>query len=248
MVRGADSPYQDGRTMVVDVFGSDGLVAPLMDLAATGFGMVAARTWGDDALAEELQESWDRYFGAPQWSDDASTLSYTGPLLPLVVQNAFPLLARTGDSERNLPVDALTAWDPARFDHPYIASVSDEAAFVNQAFYDPETDELILTLNGGFATSEPASVAVANLDPSLRYAVTRNGEPFEQVAWDGELLVIRTTPLRYQMDSYIVGVAPPASEPPPPEQEQGCACNGSASAAGLFPLLGLALALRRRTR
>lgn len=246
VVRDEESPYPDGRTMAIDVFGQDGLIGALMDLVATGFGMVTAKTYADDALAAELQASWDLYFGPSEWSDDARTLSYEGAMLPLVFQNAFPLLARTASAERNIAVDALRSWDAMRFEEPFVTSVGNDAAFVNQAVYDPEQGVLVVTINGGFATSEPASIAVANLDPALRYAVTRDGEPYAEVAWDDDLLVIDTPGLRYQMESYVVSVAPPVDQPPPVDGEDGCACGGGSPGLMMLPLLALLLAVRRR--
>jgi len=248
VVRDEQSPYPDGRPMVIDVFGQDGLVATLMNLVATGFGMVTARTYGDDALAGELQASWDQYFQPPQWSEDASVLSYTGLLLPLVFQNAFPLLSRTTSTDRNLAVDALQAWDPARFEQPYVASIGNEKAFVNQAVYDTAAEQLIVTLNGGFATDGPASIAIANLDHDVDYAVTRDGVAWDDVAWDGDVLVIETPGLRYQMESYVISIAPPVQEPPVQDEKDACACSAAPSATGALPALALLLTMRRRRR
>ncbi len=245
VVRGAESPYPDGRTMVIDVFGQDGLAAALMDLVATGFGIVTAKTFDDEPLAVELQQSWDAYFGRPEWSADGTTLSYEGAILPLVFQNSFPLLGRTATPERNIAVDALGSWDAGRFDAPYVASISNDAAFVNQAVWDAELEQLVVTLNGGWATSEPASIAVANLDPDVVWTVTRNGRAFESVDQDGDRLVIETPGLGPSMESYIVAAAPPAVE------ETGCGCGGDgvvgASAVGL-PLLLMGRGFGRRRR
>lgn len=250
--RGAASPYGDGRTMLVDRPGDTSLTAASMNMLATGFGMVAARELGDEALAEELGRSWDKLFGGAVWSDDGTRFGYEQVVYPRVFQNMFPLLARTTTAEVNQRALATARWDEGRFAEPMLERVSDERTFVNQAFYDPAAKRLIVTCNGGAATRGRTELVIANLDAGAPYTVRRDGAVYRAWRWDGAKLVITTPPLGAREESYVI-------EPGAPPPEPGCndcaiggrrAGDGSAMlgvgiAAGV---LGLLRGLSRRRR
>lgn len=258
VVRGEASPFPDGRTLVLDEPGVEGPIQAIMNIVATGFGMPTARAYGDEALADELAATWDAFFGPAQWDADGATWAWTSSALPLVFQNSFPLLARTtsGDQEIRL---AMLGQDRAElFAQPYVAALSDELTFVNQAIYDPKGERLIVTVNGGAATTSSVDIEIANVDPMLAWSVTRDGEPYGDHSWADDRLVIHTPPLGSQLESYIVQLA--AVEPTDDDDSSGdddagdppiddCACAAGSprgAAAGLLFTIGLLAGVRRR--
>ena len=242
VVSGADSPKPDGRTMVLDRTGATGLAADALDLIATGFGMVAARQFADEALYEQLDATWSLNFGEPKWSDDGAEFLRSFPVIPLMIQNGFALLATTTTAEVNLARLAQTPWEPARFERPFLQSVGDKTVFVNQAVYDPATETLLVTINGGAATAESVPLTFANLDKSQHYEVRRDGEKYKDWARQGEVLIIHTPPLSAVEESYTVEVTAAASE------ASGCAAGGHHGGAGLALVLILLSAVAIATR
>ena len=211
VVRGDQSPYPDGRTVVIDDTGGDGLVATAMDLLATGFGMSAARTLDDMELAEELTDSWERTFGRPQWNPAGTVFSHSNSPFPLLVGDAYALLARTSSPELNIRTNALQYWRPDRFQEPFVESVSNPGTFVNQAFYDTDSEQLIITVNGGEATTEATDIIIANLLADSSSVVTRDGEEYREVQRQNGRLIITTPALSNDEESYIVEAGLPTS-------------------------------------
>ncbi len=239
VLRGPDSTYGDGRTVVIDQHGGDDLFAWVMDLISTGFGMATAQAFGDEALVTELQESWDLAMGPAEWQEEHAVWTHTAVMLPRVFQNSFDLLSRTIDPADPMGL-ASAPWDGLS---PHLSRVSNDAVFVNQAVYDAEQDKLILTVNGGRAVSEPVVLSVAQLDPSGDWQVLRNGAPHSKWSFDGGLLEITTPALSPEMESYVVlRGAPRAGD----SAASSCGCAGAPSSAGWWVLLVGFLAVRQR--
>ncbi len=257
VVRGQASPFPDGRTLVLDEPGVEGPIQAIMNIVATGFGMSTARAYGDQELADELAASWDLFFGPAGWSDDGATWAHASPALPLVFQNAFPLLARTTSGEYDVLLQGLGEDHAERFAQPYVASISDDRTFVNQAIYDPEAERLILTVNGGGAVHSAVDIELANLEPSLAWSVTRDDQPYDAWAWADGRLRITTPALTAELESYIVELAQAEADPAPdpsasadPTPVDGCGCAarpGGSGSAGWLVAIPLLLLRRRRT-
>ena len=230
VARGADSPLAGGATVMADGRGS-GFVKLGLDLVSTGFAMIVTRLFDDTELYSELEASWNGFFGEPVWTQGHTVWSHHNAVLPLLVPNAYHLLARTTSPEHNARTIALGPVGDERFDAPYLAAVGHDAVFVNQAFWDttPGAERLVLTVNGGGAVHQPTTLSVANLDPQLHWAVTRNGEPWGAALVDGDQLTITTPALTTTEETYLVQTyeptPPPAAEPTPeptpepPEEE-----------------------------
>jgi hypothetical protein len=152
----------------------------------------------------------------------------------------FPLLGRTTTAASGLPT-AVSAWAESMFAQPYLASVSDPAAFVNQAFYDAAAKTLTITINGGKATTGAAGLTLANL-PAGRCIVTRNGQTFDAGSRSGDSWIVTTAPLSATEDTYVIKVGVPYPVLP---TGNGCGCTEGGTA---LALLGLVLARRRGRR
>ena len=240
VVSGVDSPKSDGRTMVLDRTGSTGLAGDALDLIATGFGMVAARQFDDQTLYNELDATWSLNFGEPKWSDDGEKFLRSFPVI----------LALTTTEEVNLAVLAQAPWDAERFKRPFLESVGEATVFVNQAVYDAGKQALVLTINGGAATTTAVTLTVANLNPQGKYEVRRDGEPYLDWQRKGERLVITTPPLSAVEESYAVR---PAEETPDEEPESsGCSLvrpgHNNSAVWLLFLLTIAALGIGRRKK
>ena len=257
-----------GMTIVSDRTGGDGLLARGLNLASTGFGMVVAGLFGDAPLQQELLASWDDAFGAAQWDAEGRAYSHSGSMFPRLIPDAFHLLARTVTPETNWVTNASeqNAFDPTA---PRVRRLTNEAAFVNQAFYDADAQRLIVTVNGGAATTEPTDIVVTNVDSGSNLFVTRNGEPFDAVRWDGGDLVVTTPPLTDAEESYVISPEvpdEPDASPGPrdasagdagdsPGASSGCGCAAAGTPArGLGAVAAVVMALlvsgarRRRQR
>ena len=245
VMRGTDSPFPDGRTMVIDMHGEDSPAALAMTILATGFTQVVARQMGDNALGDELDQSWSKVFGEPDWNDDHTQWGWDRLLYPRVAQDMFPLLARTTTPEINIRTTATLDWGEAHFREPFVEQVSSARAFVNQAYWDNATSRLTVTLNGGEATTDPAEVTVANL-PAGPYTVRRDGQIHENWRWNGAKLIIVTPGLQPQEESYTIE---PGAPPMATMNAAGCACrtNGATRPTGtIIPFFLLAIFLARR--
>ena len=119
-------------------------------------------------------------------------------------------MARTSSPELNIRTSALEYWRPERFEEPLIEAVSNPGTFVNQAFYDTESEQLIITVNGGEATTEPTDIAIANLPSETSFVVIRDGLEYSQVVREDDRLVITTPPLSGTEESYIIEAGVPA--------------------------------------
>ncbi len=208
--RGARSPFPDGRVVVVDGQGT-GLSAFALNSGATGYGMIAVATAGDTELLAELVDGWGLLFGAPRWDEAGRAFGYVAPGLPLLFQNGFVLLARTSSPERHLGTIARAGFDAARFDTPHLSAVSVDSVFVNQAVYDAGRKALILTVNGGEATTARCRLSIAGLEPSAAYEVVRDGQLHIDWAWEHELLVINSQALAPTEHTYIVRPSVPVA-------------------------------------
>ena len=204
--------------MVVDGEAS-GFAGRALDLGATGYGMVLAATMGDEALLAELTEGWTTQWGPPGWGEAGLRFGYSLPGLPVLFQNGFPLLARTSSPASNLGTETLGGvagtWDAAWFEQPHLVRVGADGAFVNQAIYDAERETLVVTINGGGATSQASELEIAGLDPERRYSVLRDSVLYPTWAWQGERLVVMTPPLRPQEETYLISPAADAPDPSP---------------------------------
>ncbi len=212
VVSGAASPYDDGRTVVLDRSGATGIAGTALDTVATGFGLVAARQFLDVELHQELEATWSGTFGEPSWSADGTEYQRSAPVYPLIFQNGFPLLAIATTPDVNLGTLARANWDPAQFAHPVLESVDDPGVFVNQAAYDPALEKLVVTINGGTATSAAVKLSIANLDRGVQHWVRRNGESYTNWQWRGDRMVITTPALSATEESYVVAGPPPLSD------------------------------------
>ena len=245
VVSGQASPEPDGRTMVLDRTGATGLSGDALNLVATGFGMVVARQFSDDALYAELEATWTLNFGAPEWTADGTQLRRTFPLIPLMIQNGFPLLARSTTDELNLATLSQLPWQPERFAQPFLESVAGGMVFVNQAFYDAQEDSLILTINGGEANAGAAVLTVAQLSPDETYTVRREAELYDEWRWDDDKLLITTPHLSPAEETYVVTLRRGVSD-----EDEGCASSPLSSRTGvgfaLVLLAGVLFAMQRR--
>lgn len=251
-----------GLTIVTDGTGVEGLLGTGLDLAATGFGLVNTGLFGDEELQAELFEYWDWAFEPPVWSADGRVLAHSDSPFPRLIPDAFDLLARVVSPESNWVTNAETVTvDESAL--PRILRVTNEATFVNQAYWDAEEERLIVTVNGGAATTDPTDIVLGNLDADRTLVVTRDGEPFAEWRREGQEVILTTPPLTGTEESYIVTFSAPSDadaavgEPDagtafPGAAGGGCGCRtaeGSPTAAWMLAaLLALAPLARRGTR
>ncbi len=241
VVSGDDSPYPDGRTMVVDKGGLEGVAGLAFDMGATGFGMILARLFDEPVLYDDLLYAWSKLFGEPAWAAENRRFTWGNPVFPALIQNGFPLLARTTSPERNIGTNARLSRDVAFFQQPYIASISEPNAFVNQAVWDAEQQRLIVTLNGGGATTASAVIEVANLDPAKTWEAVRADLVWADATWTDDRLVLTTAPLSNVEETYVVRQviaapdpiieAEPPARPAPPVVDPGPGASGCRAAA-----------------
>jgi len=233
--RGADSPFADGRTVIVDDPGAQGAMAGALNVLATGFGLSESAAAGDAALHNELRASWDAMFGAPRWSDDGTVLSCDGMLYPLVFQNGFALLGRTTAAGADWKAAAAGPVDDGRFRMPFVEGVDDERVFVNQAFYDEASRTLTITVNGGRATAGPVRIAIANLDETAGYEVKRDGTAWDDVDRSGTRMTLATGALSARESTFTVA-----------RTGGGCGCTGAGAGSACLAMLAALGARRRR--
>jgi MYXO-CTERM domain-containing protein len=201
--RGPESPFADGRPVIVDG-NATGLAAFALDSGATGFGMIAVAVAGEHPLLAELIDSWARLFGPATWDDTHRSYGHRAMGLPLLYQNGFVLLANTSSPAQHLGTMVSNGFDAARFEAPYLARVSAEGTFINQAIYDPTIDTLVLTLNGGDATADRADLTVTQLDPETTYEVMRDGVRYPD--WDrrDDTMTIHSPALSPNEETYLI--------------------------------------------
>jgi len=233
---GAASPSHDGRMVILDEPDRTQAFDSVMDLIATGFGLVTARAMGDDALADALSDTWDLEMGLPDWSNDHTTYSHHQPLLPLVFQNSFDLLARTVDTDDPL---GLRAPAPDHLNAPTLASISDPRTFVNQAVWDPTLERFIVTVNGGGATTDRVTLEVVGLDPTRDWQVTRDDATYDDWSLTEDVLSIQTQRLSRHPHAFVIA---PASA-----GERGCV-SAPGGAEGPWGVAMALWALTRRQR
>ena len=219
VVSGEASPYADGRTVVMDKAGLDGLGALAFEVGATGFGLILTRLFPDPDLHAALRASWDKQFGEPVWDDSGRRFSWANPVFPRLIQNGFPLLALTTSPERNIGTNAALVREAAFFEAPFLASISDAGVFVNQAVWDAEQEKLIVTINGGDATTAAVVITLVGLDPAREWQVERDGQPWDGLVWNDGGAELTTAALTSQESSYVVSEAPPAPPEPKPPAE-----------------------------
>ena len=247
-----DSPNGQGTAVAYDYPSKQSsLTTFALNVATTGTTMALARTFGDEALYKKLLASWERDFGEADWEPGGTRYGYTfSPIIPLVFQNSVPLWARVTDGKYNVRANATLTRPAGHFKRPFVKEVSNAKAFVNQAVYDEKKETLLVTINGGKATKDPAVIKVTNLDPGKSYLVHRDGKLFSQVKRAGLGLTITTPPLSGTEETYTVF---PGTPPPPEVEEEASSCAGCSldpapggGALGLALLVLLGLARRRR--
>ncbi len=248
-----DSPNGQGTAVAYDYPDKkSSLTAYALNIATTGTTMALARTFGDEALYKKLLVSWERDFGEAAWEPDGTRFGYTfSPIIPLVFQNSVPLLALVTDSKHNIRLNATNTRPAGHFSRPFVKAVSNAKAFINQAVYDEKKQTLLVTINGGKATTAQAVIRVANLDPAVSYLVQRDGKLFSQVVRTGASLAITTPPLSATEESYTVF---PGTPPPPEVEDEAASCAGCSldpapgGGALVLALLALLVLARRRRR
>ena len=237
------SPHGAGTAVAMDqVSQKTDLISFALNIATTGMAQIMARAQGESALYDKLVQGFNGYLGKPAWEPGESRYGYTFMrAIPLMFQNAVPLWARATDAKHNIRKNTVSLRPASFFKQPYVSAVSNPKAFVNQAVYDNANSRLLVTVNGGKATSESTAISVAGLDRAKYYSVTRNGALHNAVAWNNNLLVITTPALSSKEESYLVeeAEAPPIGE--------GCSLNANSGAgAGSWFLLLLAAGLAAR--
>ena len=171
-------------------------------------------------------------------------------MIPLIFQNGVPLWARVTDTSYNVRKNATRIRPAGHFTNPLVSGISDAKAFVNQAVYDDKKRTLIITVNGGEATTAAATITVKNLDATRYYAVERDGKAHGQWKREGTTMLITTPPLSATEESYTVF----ETTAPEPDQPEDSSCSGCsldpAPGGGLMMLVlaQLAWAARRRSR
>lgn len=230
VVSGAESPKSDGRTLVLDRTGATGLAGDALDLIATGFGMVAARQMNDQALFAALESSWSLQFGAPEWTEDGTQFRRAFPLIPLMIQNGFPLLALSTTPGADLAAIAARPANLHQYGMPHLDRVEGGTVFVNQAVYDEPEQNLIVTLNGGKATSGPVKLFCARLRFDRPHEVRRNGVLYEDWEWASGVLVVTTPPLTATEETYEVRQV--AEHTDETDRGAGLICSASRVAPG----------------
>ncbi len=244
-----DSPNGQGTAVAFDYPAKQSSITTYaLNIATTGTSMTLARLYGDDALYKKLLASWERDFGKADWEPDGTRFGYTfSPMIPLAFQNMVPLWARVTDKEYNPRANATRTRAAGHFKAPFVSGVSDSRAFVNQAIYDEKKGRLIVTVNGGKATTAAISITVGNLDASKYYAVERDGVAHDKWKRDGVKLVITTPPLSATEESYAVFQSTPPDPDPTSESScSGCTLGPAPQGGALAALLLLAWAARRR--
>ena len=249
-----DSPHGSGTAVAYDYPTKQSSITTFaLNAATTGVSMILARTMGDETLYKKLLATWERDFGKGAWEPDNSRFGYTfSSIVPLVFQNGVPLWARVTDTKYNVRNNALRTLPADRFSTPHITSVSNPKAFVNQAYYDSSKSRLIITINGGKATTAPATLQVARLDASKNYTVERNGEAHDQWVQQGGKLRFTTPPLSSTEESYTIFEAPSTQGAGQSAADDQASCSCAVrSPQGAWPILwGLLLLLgwARRSR
>jgi hypothetical protein len=125
-----------------------------------------------------------------------------------------------------------------------VAIVSNNKTFVNQAVYDAAKGRLLVTVNGGQATTEPTAISVAGLDLNKYHAVTRDGVAYKGAAWQGDKFVITTPPLSATEESYVIEEG---TAPVPAPTDEGCRVGGAAMETPALALLFLLVLAGRLT-
>ena len=242
-----DSPNGQGTAVAYDYPAKQSSITTYaLNIATTGTSMILARTYGEEDLYKKLLASWERDFGKAAWEPDGTRFGYTfSPMIPLIFQNGIPLWARVTDTKYNVRANVTRTRPVGHFKNPHVTAVSDARAFVNQAVYDEKKKRLIITINGGKATTAAAIITVEKLDPSAYYAVERDGVVYEQWKRQGSKMLITTPPLSATEHSYAVFQA--TAPVPDPSDEASCAsCSLDAAPGGGMMMLALALALLGR--
>ena len=246
-----DSPNGQGTAVAYDYpTKQSSITTYALNAATTGISMILARTYGEEDLYKKLLASWERDFGKAAWEPDGTRFGYTfSPMIPLIFQNAVPLWARVTDTNYNVRGNVTRTRPAGHFDHPHVSSVSDAKAFVNQAVYDDKKRTLIITVNGGKATTAAATITVKKLDASKYYAVERDGKAHDQWERSGTTMRITTPPLSATEESYTVFEAT-APEPDSTEESSCSGCSLDHGPGGCLIMLALALLalLARSTR
>ena len=145
--------------------------------------------------------------------------SHSNSPFPLLVGDSYSLLARTSSPEQNIRTNALEYWRPERFEEPFIEDVSNPGTFVNQAFYDTDSEQLVITVNGGEATTETTDITVANLPAETSFLVMRDGVEYGEFRREGDRLIITTSPLSGVEESYVVEAGVPGSDISEPDDD-----------------------------
>ncbi len=246
VLQDAASPHGVGTAIAVERPGaqSTDLVTFALNIATTEVAMIMARSQGEKALHAKLLAGLNKLLGQPAWEADGARYGYSFiRAVPLLFQNAPALWARATTAEYNLRKNTLRARPASFFSQPHVAAVGNDKAFVNQAIYDPARRELLVTVNGGRATTGPTTITVTGLESTRSYSVTRDGVAHADFTRQADRLVITTPPLSATEEAYRVAEAPaPASA-----LDEGCAVapTGPAAPAALALLL---IGLRRRCR
>jgi len=246
----AASPHGTGTAVAIErPTTKTDLVTFALNIATTGMAMIVARSGGETALAAKLHKGWEGYLAKPAWEQDRRRYGYSFiRAVPLVFQNAPALWARATDTEYNLRLNTPRTRSAAFFKQPHVEAVSDPGAFVNQAVYDAAKQTLLVTINGGQATTKPASITVAGLDEKKFYGVTRDGNKHPGGAWKQGKYVFTTAALSATEETYrVMETDPPAA----PVTDEGCSVSGGVDqtppAMFLFMLLGLLGLSRQRS-
>ena len=233
--RGLQSTFGAGTATVMDDPAAQGdFLSRALNSIATAFGMSLARSMGDESTYEQLAAGWDKLFGAPAYSQDGMWFYYRSPVYPPVVPNAGAFWARVTSADVNFRSLAHAPFDALRFTEPNVEELSNPGALVNQAYYDRERRELVVTVNGGRSTTEATDIVIGNLtlgEPHtvLRHAGPEGGDVYRRVrATDGGL-VITTPPLTADLETYVIR---PGAPPPAPDSGSGCTVGARRPAEG----------------
>jgi hypothetical protein len=228
-----DSMFGEGTAVIMDRHEND---SPFMALfkssVATGFGMVVSQTFDDLKMVKKLSKGWEHFWGPASWSEDGTMYNFNHGFVPLLTINTLPLWTRVTTPEYNMRTNTHRLWDQRFFEQPYVVSVGNDRAFVNQAFFDSKKYKLVVTINGGSATTDPAEITVANLESNSKLLVKRNGKKYTNWSWVGGNLVIKTAALSSQEESYVISKA-----------KSGCGCGTHPGPGAILLWLSLAAGL-----
>jgi len=195
-IRNAIEIYQPGIGIVSFGENDHGEVAEpnLVDMIGTGYAAVLTREMGDAESYALLRNGFDLVAGERMWvGNQYGFLNRSEWPAFMVFPNGFKLWAEATTAENNFRSVVEDPRGPEFYAQPFIAHVSNQDAFVNQAVWDDPV--LYVTVNGAGVTTEPTDLVVRNLNANAAYRVYIGEELHNEWTQSGTELTITTPAL-----------------------------------------------------